>query len=138
MGSITPDERAAVMAQSPLKGAYDETVDRESAYEILMGRAQAATGGSTASSAPSGPAPSRRTWGAGGAAPPEPTTQSQRRPTSYPMPETSKPAPAPRASNRQTIGEAAAKSAVRSVTSAIGGSIGRALVRGVLGSLLKR
>jgi hypothetical protein len=135
MGSITPDERAAVMAKSPLKGAYDETVDRESAYEILMGRAQA-SGTSTSSSAPSGPAPARRTWGTGDAAPQ--TSEPQRRPTSYPMPETSRPAPAPRASNRQTIGEAAAKSAVRSVTSAIGGSIGRALVRGVLGSLLKR
>ncbi|MBL9098930.1 MAG: DUF853 family protein [Alphaproteobacteria bacterium] len=138
MGSITPDERAAVMAQSPLKGAYDETVDRESAYEILMGRARAATGGSTASSAPSGPAPARRSWGTGGAAPQGSEPQAQRRSTSYPMPETSRPAPAPRASNRQTIGEAVAKSAARSVTSAIGGSIGRALVRGVLGSLLKR
>ena len=83
-------------------------------------------------------APARRSWGTGGAAPQGSEPQAQRRSTSYPMPETSRPAPAPRASNRQTIGEAVAKSAARSVTSAIGGSIGRALVRGVLGSLLKR
>jgi hypothetical protein len=118
MGPITPDERAAVMAQSPLKGAYDETVDRESAYEILMGRAAHASDSGAAPSGQQGPAPSRRTWGGGTAARRE--------------------APAPRASNRQTMGEAVAKSAARSVTSAIGSSIGRALVRGVLGSLLKR
>ncbi|MFN3765632.1 MAG: helicase HerA-like domain-containing protein, partial [Aliihoeflea sp.] len=39
----------------------------------------------------------------------------------------------PRASNRQTVAEAAMKSVVRSV----GSSIGRALVRGILGSLKK-
>ena len=137
MGSITPDERKAVMAQSPLKGVYDETVDRESAYEILMGRAAQASD-AAAASGPSGPAPERRTWGGGGAAPRGGEAQAPRRSSSYPMPETPRPAPAPRASNRQTIGEAVAKSAARSVTSAIGSSIGRALVRGVLGSLLKR
>jgi hypothetical protein len=39
----------------------------------------------------------------------------------------------PRASNRQTVAEAAMKSVVRSV----GSSVGRALVRGILGSLKK-
>jgi DNA helicase HerA-like ATPase len=137
MGSITPDERKAVMAASPLKGIYDETVDRESAYEILIGRAQAATAGSAPSTS-QGPAPSRRTWGGGGAGPAQPEASAPRRPQTYPMPQTPREAPAPRASNRQTMGEAVAKSAARSVTSAIGSSIGRALVRGVLGSLLKR
>lgn len=123
MGPITPDERATVMAASPLKGVYDETVDRESAYEILVGRAEAKDVG-TAPSTKQGPEPARRTWGSAD------KTQAPR------------PAPQPRSSGggyqRQTMGEAAAKSAVRSVTSAIGSSLGRALVRGVLGSLLKR
>ncbi len=110
MGPITPAERAAVMAASPVKDAYDKAIDRASAYEILTKRAQetAAQGPvSTSSRAPSGSA-------------------RQRGPAQ------------PRASQRQSIEEAAAKSAVRSVTSAIGSSLGRALVRGVLGSLLKR
>ncbi len=110
MGAITPDERTAVISKSPLKGAYDKAVDRESAYEILVGRAQTAKAPPPAS-ARQAPAASRRTWGAPSG---------------------------PRPSNRQTMGEAMAKSAVRSVTSSIGSSIGRALVRGVLGSLLKR
>ncbi|MDZ4866460.1 MAG: helicase HerA-like domain-containing protein [Alphaproteobacteria bacterium] len=124
MGPITPDERAAVMAVSPLKGVYDETIDRESAYEILVGRAEGKNSG-TAPSTTSGPEPARRTWGSGDKAGPR-------------TPQAPRPAPQPRSSGggyqRQTMGEAAAKSAVRS----IGSSLGRALVRGVLGSLLKR
>ncbi len=129
MGAITPDERKAVMAMSPVKDAYDQAIDRESAYEILMKTAQGKSSGE-APTAASGPAPSRRTWGAGG----EPQT---RRPQSAPMPQTPREAPQPRGYQRQTMAEAAAKSAVRSVTSSIGSSLGRALVRGVLGSLLK-
>jgi len=128
MGAITPDERKAVMATSPVKDVYDEAIDRESAYEILMARAQGQDSGTAPSSA-RGPAPERRTWGSG--------SQGQRRSQTHPMPQTPRPAPQPRY-QRQTMGEAAAKSAVRSVSSAIGSSIGRALVRGVLGSLLKR
>ncbi len=38
--SVTTDaERADVIKASPLAGKYDHVVDRESAYEVLMGRA---------------------------------------------------------------------------------------------------
>ena len=36
IGPITPDERKAAMAASPVAGVYDKTVDRESAYEMLQ------------------------------------------------------------------------------------------------------
>jgi DNA helicase HerA-like ATPase len=39
MGPVTPAERAAVMAASPVHGLYDTTLDRESAYEQLKARA---------------------------------------------------------------------------------------------------
>ncbi|HYZ31282.1 MAG TPA: helicase HerA-like domain-containing protein, partial [Crenalkalicoccus sp.] len=39
IGAITEAERGAVMARSPLAGRYDTPVDRESAYELLTGRA---------------------------------------------------------------------------------------------------
>ncbi len=42
MGPISDEERAAVIANSPVKGVYDEAIDRESAYEILKGRAEKA------------------------------------------------------------------------------------------------
>ena len=41
IGPITPDERRAVMAASPVKGAYEAAIDRESAYEKLQQRATA-------------------------------------------------------------------------------------------------
>ncbi len=40
MGPITVQERAAVIEASPLHGLYEEAVDRESAFEILRGRAE--------------------------------------------------------------------------------------------------
>jgi DNA helicase HerA-like ATPase len=43
MGSITPEERATVRGRSPVGGKYDAAVNRESAYEILNGKAQAAS-----------------------------------------------------------------------------------------------
>jgi len=42
MGAITPEERAAVRARSPIGLRYDTPVNRESAHEILTRRAQEA------------------------------------------------------------------------------------------------
>jgi len=39
MGPLTPDERAQVIAQSPVHGRYEQAVDRESAHEILVRKA---------------------------------------------------------------------------------------------------
>src|SRR4030081_1974220 len=38
VGPITPQERQALMAQSPVKGKYDQAIDSESAYEVLQQR----------------------------------------------------------------------------------------------------
>jgi DNA helicase HerA-like ATPase len=51
MGAVTPEERAAVRGRSPVGPKYDARVNRESAYEILTRRAQAAQ------PAPAAPAP---------------------------------------------------------------------------------
>ena len=48
IGPITPEERKAIMDNSPVKGKYDTAIDSESAYEILQKRvagAAATTGG---------------------------------------------------------------------------------------------
>jgi len=45
VGPITPDERAAVMADSKFAGKYDQAVDRESAFETLQGGGPGASGG---------------------------------------------------------------------------------------------
>ncbi|MBP8987875.1 MAG: DUF853 domain-containing protein [Spirochaetes bacterium] len=40
IGPITPQERNEIIDSSPVKGIYDKTIDRESAYEMLKTRAQ--------------------------------------------------------------------------------------------------
>jgi DNA helicase HerA-like ATPase len=106
IGPITPDERKAVMAQSPVAGVYDKTVDRESAYEKLKGRASASTV-PTGGDAPAAGGIWDSVKGSLGGL----MTGSGR---------------------KDSIVEAMAKSAARTV----GSTVGREIVRGVLGSLL--
>ena len=108
LGPLTPAERTAVMAASPVHGLYDEAQDRESAFEKLAARATAAQ---EAAAAP----PARR---------PEPA---------QPWGDESAPArrPAARASSRQSMGETFAKQLLRTVAS----TAGREIMRGLMGSL---
>jgi len=105
IGSITPDERKAVMANSPVKGIYDKPVDRESAYEKLANRAAVSAGAADASAGGGGLMDSLK-GSLGGL-----MTGSGR---------------------KDSLVEAMAKSAVRTM----GSTVGREIVRGVLGSLL--
>src|ERR1700677_3576932 len=45
IGPITPEERKAIIDNSPVRGKYDTTIDSESAYEILQKRVAGADGG---------------------------------------------------------------------------------------------
>ncbi|MCO6389540.1 DUF853 family protein [Aliihoeflea aestuarii] len=118
LGPLTPEERRAVIAQSPVAGQYDTAVDRESAHEMLAKQAEAkmrAEEDQRRREAEQKEVAQRPRWTLpDGAEAPRERRQ-----------------PAPRASNRQSVAEAAMKSVVRSV----GSSVGRALVRGILGSL---
>ena len=111
MGAITPDERAAVRARSPVGAKYDTRVNRESAYEILTRRA-------TPAAAPSAPPEGRaeepsRAGGALG----ELIWGTKR---------------------RQGLVEAMAKQAARSVGSQIGRQILRGVLGGILGGARRR
>jgi hypothetical protein len=56
MGAITAEERAQVMGRSPVALKYDTPVNRESAHEVLLKRAEAgglAQGGGSAKAVPS-------------------------------------------------------------------------------------
>lgn len=108
LGPLTPPERAQVMAQSPVRGLYDEPEDRESAYETLKAKAEQA-------------------------AAPEPSP-ARRAPASSPWGGEAAPRPRARASSRQGMAETLAKSVLRTV----GNQIGRELMRGVLGGLKRR
>ncbi len=51
IGPATPEERAQILASSPLQGTYDEMVDRASAYEMLQAQAEASRDAEVATAA---------------------------------------------------------------------------------------
>jgi hypothetical protein len=111
IGPITPDQRRQLMTTSLVAGVYEQTIDRESAYERLKQRA----------ATPAQPVPQPST-----PAPPQPQSGSW-------LPDLGLGGGSARGGRRgDTLAEAMAKSAVR----AIGSQVGRQLIRGVLGSLL--
>ncbi|MFN0186278.1 MAG: helicase HerA-like domain-containing protein [Aquabacterium sp.] len=135
IGPISAEHRQALLQGSLVAGVYEKTVDRESAYEKIKGRAVgAATGGAASTQATSG----------GGMRDTAPPVAG---PASGSAAEAAAPAggglmdslkgvlmgsTGPRGGKNEGLLEKAAGSAVRS----IGSAVGREIIRGVLGSLL--
>ncbi len=127
MGAMTPDERAGILAQSPVLGSYGTAVNRESAYELLNGRAEANAAASAAAQAAADQAKAdalAQKEAARAQAEAEREARAQARLEA---------ARAPRRSNRETVMEATMKSMARTA----GTQITRQLVRGLLGSLMR-
>jgi hypothetical protein len=121
IGAITPEERRTQRMRSPVGGKYDTAVNRESAYEMLSKRAEAAAG-----TVPPSPPPAPR------------TASTQRPPSSSAQPPEVGGGIGQKlnewlfgTSRRQGAVEAMAKSTMRTV----GNQLGRQLLRGVLGGL---
>jgi DNA double-strand break repair helicase HerA and related ATPase len=146
VGPITPEERKALMAQSPVKGKYDQLIDSESAYEILQKRLQET--GSTSpppagqAGAPGGTAEASTTGGFAAILAGIGAFIGGILGTNRPR------------GRRLTTGQAMARQVTRSVTNTVAGkvaadvgkslggsmgsSVGRAIVRGTLGGILRR
>ena len=106
VGAITPEQRQAVIASSPVAGTYETAVDRESAYERLRDRAQS----NTAAPATSGGGILDAIGGIFGGA-----------------------ASSGRGRSRESMGEAMIKSAVRAAGSQVGRQIVRGILGSMLG-----
>ncbi|MFS4437750.1 helicase HerA-like domain-containing protein [Paracoccaceae bacterium GXU_MW_L88] len=117
LGPITAEERKAFIANSPMFGAYEEPLDRESAYEILTARADEAAKEAAEAEAAEEKA--------------EEFKRARRYQIDWDMPAAEKPKSRSRRSDTAT--EAFAKSMMRS----LGTKTGTAIVRGVMGSLFK-
>ncbi|MES2343974.1 MAG: helicase HerA-like domain-containing protein [Pseudomonadota bacterium] len=111
LGPLTPAERAGVMAASPVRGLYDQTQDRDSAFEKLAARATAAAEAAAA-----------------------PPVQKRAEPAPSPWGEEPARRPASRASNRQSMGETFAKQLLRTVAS----TAGREIMRSLMGNVRRR
>jgi uncharacterized protein len=136
IGPVTPEERKAIIAKSPVKGKYDQEIDEESAYEVLQKRTHA-----TAAAPGQAGAPAEA--GAGGG------ILGQIGGIVGSIFGTNNPR-----SNRLTTGQLVARQVTRSVTNRVAGQIvgdlgksiagsmgntvGRAIVRGALGGILRR
>ncbi|MGZ5468529.1 MAG: helicase HerA-like domain-containing protein, partial [Candidatus Aminicenantales bacterium] len=119
IGPIMPPERQAIIQGSVLFGHYEKSVDRESAYEMLKARAEKAAAAAQAQAqaqAEARQAPYQYPPPSGQGRAPYPQPQAPRRPAGR---------------QRDTLIEAMAKSAARSV----GSNLGRQILRGVLGSI---
>jgi DNA helicase HerA-like ATPase len=106
IGPASDEERRQTLKNSVIFGHYEKQVDRESAYEILKGRAEPAA---------------------------DNVASKQNSPSSFDLGDILLGETGPRGGRgREGVLEAAAKSAARS----IGQEVGRQLIRGVMGSLL--
>ena len=109
LGPMLPEERRALIAASPVAGVYDAAIDRQSAFEVLSGKARQRQADEER----------QRQQDERQKAPRDTYAEGYREPRAAPR------------STRQSPAEAAIKSFVRSVASSLGG----ALVRGILGGL---
>lgn len=127
IGPISPEERSALVARSPVKGKYDTAIDSESAYELLQKRVEDTAAAADGSN--------------GGVLGQIGSIVGSIFGTNTPR-------------GRLSTGQVIARNVTRSVTNkvvggivadlgksvggSVGSSVGRALVRGALGGLLRR
>jgi uncharacterized protein len=115
IGPIDANERKALVAGSLVAGVYEKTVDKESAYEKLKARSEAAADTAAVATKAGNGATAASDGGMMGG-----------------LKDILFGSTGPRGGKRDGLAEMAAKSAVRTV----GSAVGREIVRGVLGSLL--
>ncbi|WP_439357449.1 helicase HerA-like domain-containing protein [Bradyrhizobium sp. DASA03007] len=131
IGPITPEERKAIMAASPVMGKYDTAVDSESAYEILQKRLAGTAATADGSAGGNGGGVLGQIGSIVGTI--FGTNVKRGRLSTGQVIARD----VTRSVTNQVIGGMAANIG-KSVAGQLGGSIGRTLVRGALGGLLRR
>jgi DNA helicase HerA-like ATPase len=131
LGTITPEERQAVIAKSPVKGKYEQTVDSDSAYEMLQKRVEQQTADANAPPA-----------GGGGILGSIGGMLGDLFGTSRPRGQVLSPTQrvtreVTRSVTNRVVGQVAG-SIGKSVGGSMGNTIARAIVRGTLGGILRR
>jgi hypothetical protein len=137
LGPISPEERKAIMAKSPVKGKYDQTIDSESAYEVLQKRLESGTDVDPMDSS-SAPGPATEASSGGGVLAAIMAILGVIFGTGRGR------------GTRLSPGQKIARGVTRSVTGKVaadigkslggkmGSSVGRAIVRGTMGGILRR
>jgi DNA helicase HerA-like ATPase len=113
LGPISPDERRAVMAGSPVAGTYDKLEDRESAFEVLQARVKQRQEDE----------PAR-----------EEAPRRERKAAPPPREREAAPPPRERAPRRSTRA-GPLEAAITSMSRSVANTIGREIVRSIFGTL---
>lgn len=108
LGPATKAERAAIMDGSPVKGVYDETLDRVSAYEMLAGKTEKAAKTETSKE--------------------KAKTKTKKKPSSGRK----------RQSVFESAMKSGARSVASQIGRQLGGTTGSAIARGIMGAILRR
>ena len=111
MGPATKPERKTVFEQSPIKGVYDETVDRESASEKLKARTEEAAQNAEK----------------------EVDEEREYKPA---KPKSTKPK-STKTKRKSSSGETTTQTVVKSATRMVTSSLGQSIIRGIMGSIFK-
>ena len=142
LGPISDDERKDILRQSPMRGQYDQSIDRESAFEILAKRAEKMAAEAAAAEETKAKAKVKKSAAAeedeveveeeeggffdsifgGGSSSSSSRSKSRKS----------------RSRRSDTVTETVVKSVARSVATSVGRQIGQAVLRGVLGSMTRR
>ena len=127
IGPLTDEERRQKIDDSPLAGRYEQTVDRESAHEILTARAEGAV--------------SRRMEEEAAVEREKAEAQARKQDELERKARDKAAAEAEREARREERGrpqrQTAGEAFLKSAASSIGRSLGSKIVRGILGSILK-
>lgn len=107
MGPATKPERKTVFEQSPIKGVYDTTVDRESASEKLKARTE------------------------------EATKEGDKKIDEEREYKAEKPKATKTSRKKRSSGETTTQTVVKSATRMVTSSLGQSIIRGIMGSIFK-
>jgi DNA helicase HerA-like ATPase len=136
IGPVTPEERRAAMAKSPVAGKYDVTVDPNSAYEILQKRVQDAAAASPAAEGGQAPAPAGA--GGGGILGGLGTLIGGVFGTNNPRGRRLAPGQVVARSVARSVGSEVARDLTKSLGSGAAGRVAGQILRGTLGGVLRR
>jgi DNA helicase HerA-like ATPase len=134
IGPVTPEERKAIIAKSPLKGKYDQEIDEESAYEMLAKRTHDAlpAGQAGAEGASEGGGILGQIGGVLGAIFGTSRPRGERLSTGQLVTRQ-----ITRSVTNRVAGQIAGNLG-KSIAGSMGNTVGRAIVRGALGGILRR
>jgi DNA helicase HerA-like ATPase len=134
VGPITPEERQSVIGASPLRGKYDTSIDRQSAFEVLRDRASGrmANAGAAPANPPANAPVEESAAGSGGGI----LGQIGGMLGGILGGGSSQPAGG-RGRQRMSTGELVMRSAIQSAARSAGTQITRAVLRGILGGMTR-